>query len=124
MLQCHCDNWIQNAALCFKGIVRLCATFKRILNVEGGTSVRLLWFIRAMIIPAGDKRVWDEGKRRSLFFDWLPSGVQPMVWACAYVRMQTGRCICLHAGGGECEARGGSLSGGIKALLQWWKGQL
>lgn len=33
----------------------------------------------------------------------------------------TGPCACMHGGkeAGEREARGRSLSGGIKALLQW-----
>lgn len=40
---------------------------------------------------------------------------------CVRVCMQTGARACVHAGyvEGECEARGRSLSGGIKALLQW-----
>lgn len=41
------------------------------------------------------------------------------VLVCAH--MQTGLSVCMHVGNeeGECEARERSLSGGIKALLQW-----
>lgn len=37
------------------------------------------------------------------------------------VRVQTGQCVCVYVGyvEGEYEARGRSLSGGIKAFLQW-----
>lgn len=78
---------------------------------------QLLQITCAMMMPTGNESKMNKWTTWPIFWLFAVNGSVGGPLVCAGVRTQGDE-------EGERKATGRSLSGGIKVLLQWWKGQL